>query len=116
MTNEYPNCVVWVEIPVSDLKRAKTFYETVLKAQLKDDNTGPNPMVMLPYPGGSSVSGHLYPGTPAKKGTGNTRSWKSPPAGIVHAPIHGKGLPSQGGKHARWAVTAPFASAVSAES
>lgn len=72
MATEYPNRIVWAEIPVTDLKRATAFYETILNASLKEDNTGPNPMAMLPYPGGAGASGHLYPGTPAKNGQGIT--------------------------------------------
>ncbi len=72
MTTPYPNRVVWAEIPVSDLSRATKFYETVLNEPLKLDETGPNPIALLPYPGGSGASGHLYPGTPAKRGDGAT--------------------------------------------
>ncbi|MEL7028761.1 MAG: VOC family protein, partial [Pseudomonadota bacterium] len=72
MTAENPNRIVWAEIPVSDMARAKAFYEAVLKEPLKDDDTGPNPMAMLPYPGGAGVSGQIYPGTPAKNGEGPT--------------------------------------------
>ena len=72
MASENPNRIVWVEIPVTDMKRAKAFYETVLNAPLKDDNTGPNPMAMLPNHGGTGASGHLYPGTPAQNGQGIT--------------------------------------------
>jgi predicted enzyme related to lactoylglutathione lyase len=72
MADQYPNRLVWAEIPVSDMARAKAFYETVLGQPLKDDNTGPNPMSMLPYPGGAGAAGHLYPGKPATKGEGIT--------------------------------------------
>lgn len=72
MTEEYPNRLVWAEIPVTDMKRATAFYETILDAPLTIDNNGPNPMAMLPYPGGVGAAGHLYPGTPAKKGEGIT--------------------------------------------
>jgi len=72
MADQYPNRVVWAEIPVTDMARAKAFYETVLEEPLKEDNTGPNPMAMLPYPGGIGAAGHLYPGKPSKKGEGIT--------------------------------------------
>ena len=72
MSDQYPNRLVWAEIPVSDMERAKKFYEIVLEAPLQDDTTGPNPMAMLPYPGGVGAAGHLYPGTPAQKGEGIT--------------------------------------------
>ena len=72
MTDANPNRLVWAEIPVTDLKRAKRFYETVLEAPLTDMDTGPDPMAMLPYAGGAGAAGHLYPGKPAKKGEGIT--------------------------------------------
>ena len=63
--------MVWFEIPVTDMERAKAFYGAVLQTELKDDNTGPNPMAMFPAMNDLSVAGHLYPGKPAK-GSGNT--------------------------------------------
>lgn len=72
MTEVYPNRIVWAEIPVTDLDRASGFYEKVIGEPLKRDDTGPNPMAMLPYPGGTGAAGHLYPGTPAAKGEGIT--------------------------------------------
>jgi predicted enzyme related to lactoylglutathione lyase len=72
MSNESPNRLIWAEIPVTDMKRAKAFYETVLDAPLRDDDTGPNPMAWLPYVGDGGAAGHLYPGKPARKGEGVT--------------------------------------------
>ena len=67
------NRLVWTEIPVTDLDRASAFYEKLLGEPLKRDDTGPNPMAMLPYSGDLGVaSGHLYPGKPAPKGEGIT--------------------------------------------
>lgn len=66
------DCVVWTEIPVSDMERAKAFYAGLLGAPLVDENPEPNPISMLPRDGEDSVSGHLYPGNPAPKGTGPT--------------------------------------------
>lgn len=66
------NAAVWFEIPVTDMKRAKTFYGTVLQSEFKDDNTGPNPMAIFVAKDDSSVAGHLYPGKPASGGSGNT--------------------------------------------
>jgi len=65
------NAAVWFEIPVTDMARAKAFYGAVLQTQLKDDNTGPNPMSLFPAMNDLSVAGHLSPGKPAK-GTGST--------------------------------------------
>lgn len=68
-----PNAAVWFEIPVGDMKRAKGFYDAVLQTELKEDNTGPNPMAIFPAEDEKNgVAGHLYPGKPAPAGTGNT--------------------------------------------
>ena len=48
------------------------FYSTVFGFELKLNETGPNPMADISYQGGTGVSGHLYPGTPAKNGEGPT--------------------------------------------
>ncbi|MEO1252583.1 MAG: VOC family protein [Pseudomonadota bacterium] len=72
MTDQPANRLVWVEIPVSDMTRAKGFYQALLGEPLKDDNTGPNPMAILPYAGGAAAAGQLYPGKPAKNGEGIT--------------------------------------------
>jgi len=72
-TNVTPeNSMVWFEIPVTDMKRAKAFYDAVLLTDLKEENGGPNPMAMFPIKDmGKGSSGHIYPGKPAK-GAGNT--------------------------------------------
>ncbi len=46
MTDNNPNRIVWAEIPVTDLARAKSFYGAVLTEPLKDDTRGPEPMAM----------------------------------------------------------------------
>ena len=49
MTKHTPaNVAVWFEIPVTDMGRAKAFYNAVLQTELRDDNTGPNPMAIFP--------------------------------------------------------------------
>lgn len=64
---------VWMEIPVTDMDRAITYYNEVCDAGLTLDMSGPNPMAMFrPANDKSGVSGHLYPGKPAAKGTGPT--------------------------------------------
>lgn len=72
--NQAPNNrLVWAEIPVTDLDRACSFYEKVLGEPVKRDDTGPNPMAMLPYSGQlGAAAGHLYPGKPASNGEGPT--------------------------------------------
>ena len=66
-----PHIVVWSEIPVTDMERAKRFYGTVLEQELTDEENAPNPMANFTAPDGA-VSGHIYPGKPAPKGTGST--------------------------------------------
>lgn len=72
MSTDAKSPVVWTEIPAADMDRAKAFYARLLGAPLTDDNTGPNPMAMLPGAGTDVVAGHIYPGTPASKGAGPT--------------------------------------------
>ena len=67
------NAAVWFEIPVTDMDKAKAFYSKVLMTELRDENSGPNPMAVFACAGGETgVSGHLYPGKPALHGTGPT--------------------------------------------
>lgn len=66
------NTCVWFEIPVTDLDRARAFYGTVLGRDLARINEGPNPMVPFTDLSDAGVSGHLYPGAPAKAGAGPT--------------------------------------------
>jgi predicted enzyme related to lactoylglutathione lyase len=69
----HENAVVWFEIPVSDMKRAKSFYDAVLRTDLQEENTGPNPMAIFPVTDmKKGAGGHLYPGKPAAGGSGNT--------------------------------------------
>ncbi|MEP2987745.1 MAG: hypothetical protein ABJN65_16885 [Parasphingorhabdus sp.] len=70
MTDEYPNRVVWAEIPLVDMERAKHFYETLFKAPLTMNDTGPDVTAMFPYPQGIGASGHLHAGRPSKNGNG----------------------------------------------
>lgn len=72
MSEQPTNRIVWAEIPVADMDRAKAFYSAVLQAPLTDQDGGPNPMAWLPYAGGEGVAGHIYPGEPATKGAGPT--------------------------------------------
>jgi len=66
------NSIAWFEIPVSDMMRAKAFYSAVLQSELRDENMGPNDTSVFAYEGGQGVSGHIYPGQPAAKGSGST--------------------------------------------
>lgn len=65
---------VWFEIPVTDLGAGQKFYETVLNTKMfnTEDPSSPHPMVWFNDPRSQVTSGHLYPGTPATAGSGNT--------------------------------------------
>lgn len=69
-----PHAAVWFEVPVTDMARAKAFYAAVIGAALEDQEGAPNPMANFPMASRDSVSGHLYPGRPAQRGTGPTVS------------------------------------------
>jgi predicted enzyme related to lactoylglutathione lyase len=69
-----PNTAVWFEIPVTDMARAKAFYAAVVGAPLEDQDGGSNPVANFPMASDRSVSGHLYPGKPAARGSGPTIS------------------------------------------
>ena len=67
------NSVVWMEIPVRDIDRGIDFYSKVFNYALSKDESGPNPIAVLPTKDmDNGVSGHLYPGEPAAPGTGLT--------------------------------------------
>lgn len=72
MTFTPANALVWCEIPVTDLKKAMTFYNTVFEYDTKLDETGPNAVAFLPTADESGVAGHLYEGKPATQGNGPT--------------------------------------------
>lgn len=72
------NVAVWFEIPVTDMERAKAFYNAVLQTTLKDDDNGPNPMAMFPADSDQAVAGHLYPGKPAAADSGSVVHLASP--------------------------------------
>ncbi|QKV20428.1 VOC family protein [Oricola thermophila] len=72
MSEQLKNTAVWFEIPVTDLDAAQRFYEEALSIEMTRNDEGPNPMVMFSSMADTGVSGHLYPGTPAARGSGNT--------------------------------------------
>lgn len=43
------NVLTWFEIPVSDIDRAKKFYETILDIEMVKKFDGPNEAVFFPY-------------------------------------------------------------------
>lgn len=72
MTFAPEHFTVWMELPVTDMDRAITFYNKVLNIDLKKDDSGPNPMAMFPTSTPGGIAGHLYPGKPAADGSGAT--------------------------------------------
>jgi len=63
--------VVWTEIPVSDLDTGVAFYEAVFGLKTQRQEGGPNPFANF-SDAGDIVSGHIYPGTPARGEGGPT--------------------------------------------
>lgn len=61
--------VVWCEIPVSDLEAGCAFYREVFGWEMTIIDMGPNQGANFNN-SEEGVSGHLYPGAPAKDGTG----------------------------------------------
>jgi predicted enzyme related to lactoylglutathione lyase len=69
----HANPVNWFEIPVTDLSRAKTFYEAVLGVEVTESEMGPKRMGWFPMEMGAAGSaGTLVQGegyTPSHDGT-----------------------------------------------
>lgn len=69
----HANPVNWFEIPVTDMARAKKFYETVLAIEITDSEMGPNKMGWFPMEMGSAgAPGTLIQGDgykPSKDGS-----------------------------------------------
>jgi predicted enzyme related to lactoylglutathione lyase len=71
MTYAPHNCLIWAEIPVSDLNAAITFYGEVTGMDLiLNTDMGPAPIAIFKYeePG---ISLHLFEGKSAPDGLGN---------------------------------------------
>ena len=66
------NPMVWAEIPVSDLKRAMTFYSDAFGYDLTETDMGPNSTAVIPNKDMMGTGLHLYPGKPASDGQGPT--------------------------------------------
>ena len=67
--NSDSNALNWFEIPVTDMDRAKAFYETVFGIQMQTMEMEGNTMAMFPYqPGSGRVSGALIKGEWYKPG------------------------------------------------
>ena len=69
----HANPVTWFEIPVSDMSRAKKFYEAVLAVEIVETEMGPNKMGWFPMEmgiagsAGTLIAGDGY--TPSHDGT-----------------------------------------------
>jgi predicted enzyme related to lactoylglutathione lyase len=61
--------VVWFEIPVANLERAKKFYETILPVKLIINQFGPERIAVFPYEA-PAISGCLIEATDLKPGHG----------------------------------------------
>ncbi|QFT33142.1 VOC family protein [Roseibium porphyridii] len=73
MTFVPDNFTVWMEIPVTDLDKAISFYNDVFKTELKlVTDMGPNHIAMFTTNKQDGIAGHLYPGKPAGDGSGPT--------------------------------------------
>ncbi len=73
MTFVPDNFTVWMEIPVSDLTKAISFYNEVFQTELNlVADMGPNQFAMFPTKDQTGVAGHLYPGKPSANGSGPT--------------------------------------------
>jgi len=61
--------VVWFEIPVADMERARKFYETILAIQLEIAQYGPERLAVFPYQP-PAISGCLIEADGLKPGHG----------------------------------------------
>ena len=71
MTETQTPALAWFEIPVTDLMKAKAFYETVTGMTLTEQQMGPNTTWLFPMDE-RKIGGHLYEGKPAATGVGPT--------------------------------------------
>ncbi|MTH96074.1 VOC family protein [Roseibium sp. RKSG952] len=77
MSFQPENFNIWFELPVTDLEKAVSFYNTVFRTELTVvPEAGQNPIAMFPVKEGGRA-GHLYPGKPPARGSGPT----------VHLPV-----------------------------
>ena len=69
----HANPVNWFEIPVTDMSRAKSFYEAVLSVEITETEMGPNKMGWFPMEmGATGAAGTLILGegyTPSHSGS-----------------------------------------------
>ena len=81
MTFQPEHAVVWTEIPVTDLGNAQAYYKTIGFGEFTIMDDGPNPIAVFRNQDHmTGVSGHLYEGKPAERGTGPTIHLAAPDA------------------------------------
>lgn len=67
------DCLVWGELPVTDLDKAVAFYRTVTRGEITITEDGPNPMAVFQVKDSATgIALSIYPGTPPARGTGPT--------------------------------------------
>ncbi|MEM6463665.1 MAG: VOC family protein [Pseudomonadota bacterium] len=67
------HAAVWFEIPVSDLRAGRDFYNAVLKTEMVKTEMGPDTVWVFPNKDpASGVAGHIYAGKAGEPGKGNT--------------------------------------------
>lgn len=66
------NALNWFELAVSDLPRARAFYETILAAKLQDASMDCSEMAIFPYDNMKGVGGALSKIDGCKPGPGGT--------------------------------------------
>jgi hypothetical protein len=72
------NRIVWFEIPVANLDRARKFYETIFSVELKVVQFGPERIAVFPYEA-PAISGCLIEAADLKPGHGALPSLNADP-------------------------------------
>ena len=83
------NTIVWADIPVADLDRARKFYAAVLEAEIPLMEGAPGEVALLPMEPGS-VSGDLVRSENAKPGAGGVTVYldsKGDPEGMMERAV-----------------------------
>jgi predicted enzyme related to lactoylglutathione lyase len=83
------NTIVWVDIPVTDMDRARKFYATVLEAEIPLMDGANGDVALLPMEQGS-VSGDLVRGENQRPGAGGVTVYldsKGDPEGMIERAV-----------------------------
>jgi predicted enzyme related to lactoylglutathione lyase len=85
------NTIVWADIPVTDMERARTFYAAVLEAEIPLMDGANGDVALLPGdPTGGEVSGDLVRGENQKPGAGGITVYldsKGDPEGMIERAV-----------------------------